>query len=230
MLAHQYLDKVNKIPLKNTKVRLMERLLKQVISSIKLINKIRAIDFSERLDAIVEKYNDRSDDLVMAEEVIQQVTQQLAELLDDIVKDSSLPEGVPDIEVKAFYDILKKVAEQHNFADKFSEEQFADMANCVKAIVDDKSKFVDCFKRDDIRAAMQVDIIIELSKHGFPPVSHNDIYKAIMEQAENFKKNLSHPRTIAFPNAEDMDDGAIAAASSNPYTATHNIQKKNVGK
>lgn len=221
VLAHQYLDKINKIPLKNTKVRLMERLLKQVISSIKQINRIRAIDFSERLDAIVEKYNDRSDDLVMAEEVIQQVTQQLAELLDDIVKDSNLPEGVPDIEVKAFYDILKKVAEQHNFAEKFTEKQFADMANCVKAIVDDKSKFVDCFKRDDIRAAMQVDIIIELSKHGFPPMSHNDIYKAIMEQAENFKKNTNRPREISFTITEDITETAFAAESSAQYDPTH---------
>lgn len=219
VLAHQYLDKVNKIPLKNTKVRLMERLLKQVINSIKQINRIRAIDFSDRLAAIVEKYNDRSDDLVMAEEVIQQVTQQLAELLDDIVKDSNLPEGVPDIEVKAFYDILKKVAEQHNFAEKFTEEQFADMANCVKAIVDDKSKFVDCFKRDDIRAAMQVDIIIELSKHGFPPVSHNDIYKAIMEQAENFKKNVgakSH-MAVGYPWMDEETGTSLAAEPAAPY-------------
>lgn len=220
VLAHQYLDKINKIPLKNTKVRLMERLLKQVISSIKQINRIRAIDFSERLDAIVEKYNDRSDDLVMAEEVIQQVTQQLAELLDDIVKDSSLPEGVPDIEVKAFYDILKKVAEQHNFADKFTEEQFADMANCVKAIVDDKSKFVDCFKRDDIRAAMQVDIIIELSKHGFPPVSHNDIYKAIMEQAENFKKNSNLHRNVEL--IPETDDFFATNSAAEPYSEYNN--------
>lgn len=220
LLANQYLDKVMKIPYKNTKVRLMERLLKQVISSIKLINKIKAIDFSERLDAIVERYNDRSDDLVMAEEVIKQVTQQLANLLDDIVKDSTLPEGVPDIEVKAFYDILVKVAEEHNFAHTFTKEQFAEMANCVKAIVDDKSKYVDCFKRDDIRAAMQVDIIIELSKHGFPPVSHNDIYKAIMEQAENFKKNISHPHTVVF-SSEGYDETQMAAEHHVQFTSNH---------
>lgn len=167
----------------------MERLLKQVISSVKLINRIRAIDFADRLDKIVERYNDRTDDLVFAEEVIKEVTAQLVSLLDDIVKDNELPEGVPDIEVKAFYDILKKVAQQHGFEDKFTEEQYATMANEVKAIVDDKSQYVDCFRRDDIRAAMQVDIIIALSKSGYPPVSYNDVYKAIMEQAENFKKN-----------------------------------------
>ena len=139
---------------------------------------------------------------------------------DDIVKDSTLPEGVPDIEVKAFYDILVKVAEQHNFAEKFNEEQFANMANCVKAIVDDKSKYVDCFKRDDIRAAMQVDIIIELSKHGFPPVSHNDIYKAIMEQAENFKKNISHPHTVVF-SSEGYDETQMAAEHHVQFTSNH---------
>lgn len=189
LLAHKYMDKIKDLPLKNTKVRLMERLLKQVINSVKLINRIRAIDFAERLDKIVEHYNDRTDDLVFAEEVIKEVTKQLVELLDDITKDNELPEGVPDIEVKAFYDILKSVAVQHGFADTFSEEQYAEMANKVKSIVDDKSQYVDCFRREDIRAALQVDIIIELSKNGYPPVSHNDIYKAILEQAENFKKN-----------------------------------------
>lgn len=189
LLAKQYMAKVQELPYKNTKIKLMERLLKQVISSVKLINRIRAIDFSERLDKIVERYNDRTDDLVFAEEVIKEVTAQLVSLLDDIVKDNELPEGVPDIEVKAFYDILKKVAQQHGFEDKFTEEQYATMANEVKGIVDDKSQYVDCFRRDDIRAAMQVDIIIALSKSGYPPVSYNDVYKAIMEQAENFKKN-----------------------------------------
>ena len=189
LLARQYMTKIQDLPYKNTKVKLMERLLKQVISSVKLINRIRAIDFSERLDKIVERYNDRTDDLIFAEEVIKEVTKQLVDLLDDIVKDNELPEGVPDIQVKAFYDILKKVADQYGFSDKFTEEQYAAMANEVKGIVDDKSQYVDCFRRDDIRAAMQVDIIIALSKSGYPPVSFQDVYKAIMEQAENFKKN-----------------------------------------
>lgn len=189
LLARQYMEKVSRLPHPNTKVKLMQRLLKQVIQSVKLINRIRAIDFSERLDKIVERYNDRSDDLVFAEEVIREVTTQLSDLLEDIISDNRLPDGVPDIEVKAFYDILKSVAVQYDFDDNYTEDQYAEMAMAIKKIVDDKSKFVDCFKRDDIRAAMQVDIIIELSQHGFPPVSCQDVYRAVMEQAENFKKN-----------------------------------------
>lgn len=189
LLAKQYIKKIQMLKYDNTKIQLMQRLLKQVINGVKMTNRIKAIDFTKRLDEIVERYNDRTDDMIFAEEVLKEVTMKLNDLLDDIIKDNVLPEGVPDIEVKAFYDILKSVADKYGFEDKYSEKQYVDMAINVKTIVDDKSKYVDWFRRDDIRASMQVDIIVALSKAGYPPVSYNDVYKAIMEQAENFKRN-----------------------------------------
>ena len=50
----------------------------------------------------------------------------------------------------------------------------------------------DIFKRDDIRAKMGFDIVIALSKNGYPPVGNNyeEVYQQVIEQAENFKKNF----------------------------------------
>ena len=189
LLAHQYMEKVEQIPYENLKVKLMERLLKQVINSVKRVNKIKAVDFSERLKSIVDRYNDRTDDLVFAQEVIQEVTQKLVDLLADIAKENTLPDGVPNIEVKAFFDILIAVAKQHDFYENYTEAEYAEMANKIKEIVDNKSQYVDWSRRDDIRAEMQVAIIIELSNHGFPPVSCTEVYKAVIDQAENFKLN-----------------------------------------
>ena len=42
--------------------------------------------------------------------------------------------------------------------------------------------------RDDIKANLQVDLILLLDEFGYPPVTIDDVYKEVLEQAENFKK------------------------------------------
>ncbi|MBO2526152.1 MAG: type I restriction endonuclease [Bacteroidetes bacterium] len=189
LLASQYMDKLKNLPYKNTKVKLMEQLLKRVIDSVKKVNKVKAISFTERLNEIIDIYNDRSDDIVLADEIVTEVAKQLADLFEEIKKDSILPDGIPDIEVKAFYDILKSVAEKYGFLDQYTEEQYVEIAQAVKEKVDDSSQFIDWDKRADIKAQLKVQIILTLSKHGYPPATRDEVFKAIFEQAENFKKN-----------------------------------------
>lgn len=189
MLATQYMEKLKKLPYKNTKVKLMEQLLKRVIDSVKKVNKVKAVSFTERLNEIIDIYNDRSDDIVLADEIVTEVAKQLADLFEEIKKDSVLPDGIPDIEVKAFYDILKSVAERYGFLDEYTEDQYIEIAQAVKEKVDDSSQFIDWDKRADIKAQLKVQIILTLSKHGYPPATRDEVFKAIFEQAENFKKN-----------------------------------------
>ena len=189
LLASQYMDKLKNLPYKNTKVKLMEQLLKRVIDSVKKVNKVKAVSFTERLNEIIDIYNDRSDDIVLADEIVTEVAKQLADLFEEIKKDSVLPDGIPNIEVKAFYDILKSVAEKYGFLDQYTEEQYVEMAQAVKEKVDDSSRFIDWDKRADIKAQLKVQIILTLSKHGYPPATRDEVFKAIFEQAENFKKN-----------------------------------------
>jgi len=189
LLASQYMDKLKNLPYKNTKVKLMEQLLKRVIDSVKKVNKVKAVSFTERLNEIIDIYNDRSDDIVLADEIVTEVAKQLADLFEEIKKDSVLPDGIPDIEVKAFYDILKSVAERYGFLDEYTEEQYIEIAQAVKEKVDDSSQFIDWDKRADIKAQLKVQIILTLSKHGYPPATRDEVFKAIFEQAENFKKN-----------------------------------------
>lgn len=191
LLASQYMEKLQKLPFKNTKVKLMEQLLKRVIDSVKKVNKVKAVNFTERLNDIIEKYNDRSDDIVLADEIVTEVAKQLAKLFEDIKKENKLPEGIPNIEVKAFYDILKSVAEQYGFLDEYTEEQYIALAKDVKEVVDDKTQYIDWDKKADIKAQLKVQIILTLAKHKYPPATRDDVFKAIFEQAENFKKNRS---------------------------------------
>ncbi len=189
LLANSYVARINRLPLKNTKVKLLEQLLKRVIDGVMKVNKVKGVDFSKRLNEIVKRYNDRTDDLVFADEVITDVAAQLTDLLNKIKDESQLPEGIPDIEVKAFYDILKSVAEKYAFVENFTEEQFKCLAIEIKGIVDDNSAYIDWDKRDDIKASMKVAIVLTLAKEKFPPYTKDEVFKEIFEQAENFKKH-----------------------------------------
>ena len=189
LLATQYMERLKHLPYQNTKVKLMEQLLKRVIDSVKKVNKVKAISFTERLNGIIDKYNDRSDDIVLADEIVTEVAKQLADLFEEIKKDSVLPDGIPNIEVKAFYDILKSVAERYGFLDEYTEEQYITLAKDVKEVVDDKTQYIDWDKKADIKAQLKVQIILTLAKHKYPPATRDEVFKAIFEQAENFKKN-----------------------------------------
>lgn len=66
----------------------------------------------------------------------------------------------------------------------------AKMVEMAKAMIADKSHFTDCFKRADIMAEMQFQLIVIMSNFGYPPAKDNpeDVYSKVLEQAENFKK------------------------------------------
>lgn len=91
---------------------------------------------------------------------------------------------VINLEEKTFYDILLSLAVKYDFS--YPEDKLLDLA---KAVVDDKAKYTDWSHRAAIKAELKVDLIMLLAKYGYPPVSRDEVYKGIFEQAENFKKN-----------------------------------------
>ena len=144
-------------------------------------------DFFSRRSELVEKYNDRSDSAIFADEVLTEVASQMAELLKEINKEKrSFNELGITYEEKAFYDILIAVTKQFGF--DYPKDKAKTLAGEIKKIVDDKSKYTDWAKRDDIKAELKMDLILILAEYGFPPVTNDEVFKEIFEQAENFKK------------------------------------------
>ena len=187
VLSEEYMDRLAKLKMPNTKVKLMERLLKMVITDFKKVNKIKGVDFTKRLNDLVIKYNDRSDSAIFADEVLTEVANQMAELLKEINKEKkSFNDLGITYEEKAFYDILIAVAKQFGF--DYPEDKAKVLAGEIKKIVDDKSKYTDWAKRDDIKAELKMDLILILAEYGYPPVTNDEVFKEIFEQAENFKK------------------------------------------
>jgi len=64
-----------------------------------------------------------------------------------------------------------------------------ELARHVKELVDCQAKFPDSNRRDDIKSALKVGLILLLDEFVYPLVERDEVYKDIFEQAENFKKN-----------------------------------------
>lgn len=187
LFSDDYLAKLDKIKLPNTKFKLLQKVLKQAIDRMKQVNKVVGIDFSKRLEAIVQKYNERKEGDVLRSEVLEDFTNEIIELYYALKKENdSFQELGIDIEEKAFYDILKMLTVKYDFS--YADEKLIELAKKVKLVVDDKTKYTDWSKRDDIKAELKVDLIILLAENDYPPIDRDEVYKEIFEQAENFKK------------------------------------------
>jgi type I restriction enzyme R subunit len=187
LFSEDYLAKINRIKLPNTKIKLLQKLLSMAIGEFKKVNKIKGVDFSKKLKKLVDIYNERKDDLTFANDVLDDVAEQFANLFKDLNKErNSFIELGIDFEEKAFYDILKAIAEKHEFV--YPHEKLLLLSKAVKTIVEDKAKYTDWSQRDDIKAELKVDLILILAEYDYPPVPKDEIFKEIFEQAENFKK------------------------------------------
>lgn len=187
IFSDDYMAKIDKIKLPNTKIKLLQKLLAKAIDDVKKINKITGIDFSKRLQSIVDKYNERKESDVLRSEVLEDFTDEIIDLYYALKKekDSFKDLGI-DFEEKAFYDILKALAVKYDFS--YPDDKLITLAQKVKTVVDDKAKYTDWSKRDDIKAELKVDLIILLAENDYPPIDRDEVYKEIFEQAENFKK------------------------------------------
>lgn len=187
IFSDKYIEKINAIQLPNTKIKVLQRLLSQAIDEYKKVNRIMGVEFSERLKRVVDEYNNRRRDEAFANQILDDVAEQLTKLLEQLKqeKDSFKELGI-DYEEKAFYDILKAVAKKYEF--EYPEDKMIELSKHIKLIVDDKAKYTDWSTREDIKATLQVDLILLLDKFGYPPVTMDDVYKEVLEQAENFKK------------------------------------------
>jgi type I restriction enzyme, R subunit len=183
-----YLAKIDKIKLPNTKIKLLQQLLAKVIGEIRKVNRVKGIDFSRKMQAIVDRYNNRDANDILRSEVYEEMANALTDLIWEVHKEFNAGDELGiDFEEKAFYDILKELCKKYDFT--YPEDKLIDLSKAVKIIVDGQAKFPDWNKRDDIKSALKVELILILDEFGYPPVERDEVYVEIFEQAENFKKN-----------------------------------------
>lgn len=183
-----YLAKIEKIKMPNTKIKLLQQLLAKVIGEIRKVNKVKGIDFTKKMQALVAKYNQRDENDILRSEVYEEMAESLTEMIWEVHKEFSAGEAFGiDFEEKAFYDILLELCKKYDFT--YPEDKLIALSKAVKELVDSQAKFPDWNKRDDIKSALKVGLILLLDEFGYPPVERDEVYDEIFDQAENFKKN-----------------------------------------
>ncbi|MDX1490337.1 MAG: HsdR family type I site-specific deoxyribonuclease [Pseudohongiellaceae bacterium] len=195
LFGDDYLAKLDKLKLPNTKIKLLQQLLAKALADFKKVNRAKAIDFSKMFQALVEKYNQRDEDSLLVGGVLEDFTDNIIDGYMDLIKQlkgeiDSYQDMDITLEEKAFYDILLLLMKKYDFT--YPEDKLLELAKAVKAVVDDKTRYTDWSKRDDIKAELKVDLIMLLAEWGYPPVDRDEVYKEIFEQAENFKKYKSN--------------------------------------
>ena len=190
LFSDEFEKQLKSIKLPITKFNALIKLLRKAIIGYGHVNKVKAIEFDERLRKVVEIYNTR-DKLVFTSEVVADFVNDLSDELIKIFKDleadkTSFEAMGITYEEKAFYDILVKVRDEHGFV--FADEKCISLAKEIKKLVDDKVQYADFFNRDDIKNQMNMDLTVLLYKNGYPPEWDEEVFNKVMEQAENFKK------------------------------------------
>ena len=188
LFDEDYIAKINKIKLPNTKIKLLQQLLAKAIVQLKKVNKVKGIDFTKKMERLVEQYNERKVSDILRSEVYEEMAEHLTEMLWEMRQeyDSGDSLGIT-LEEKAFYDILKELCVKYDF--KYPEDKLIILAKAVKDLVDSQAKFPDWNKRENIKSALKVGLILLLDEYGYPPVERDEVYNDIFEQAENYKMN-----------------------------------------
>lgn len=190
LFSDDFLDALSNVNLPITKFNALLKLLRKAITAYGRTNKVKAIEFNERLKEVVDAYNSR-DKLVFTSEVVadfvNDLSDQLLKIMNDLKADKSSFEKMGiTYEEKAFYDILVKVRDDHGFP--YADEKCLVLAKKIKELIDDKSQFADWSTRDDIKNQLNMDLTVLLYKNGYPPEWDEEVFEKVMEQAENFKK------------------------------------------
>ena len=87
-------------------------------------------------------------------------------------------------------------------------EKLIPLAKAVKDVVDDKTKYTGWDNREDIKAELKVDLIMLMAEYGYPPITHDDVYREIFEQAQNVNYSPVNERDCAsiLFKREDIED------------------------
>ena len=190
LFSDEFIEQLNTVKLPITKFNALLKLLRKAISAYGRTNKVKAMEFDERLRKVVDDYNSR-DKLVFTNEVVSDfvndLSDQLLQILRDLQEDqSSFQKMGISFEEKAFYDILVKVRDDHGFP--YADEKCVVLAKKIKELVDDKAQFADWSTRDDIKNQLNMELTVLLYQNGYPPEWDEVVFEKVMEQAENFKK------------------------------------------
>lgn len=189
LFSEDFIEHLDQVKLPITKFNALLKLLRKAISDYGKTNKIKALEFSERLKKVVDEYNSR-DNLEFVNEVtedfVNNLSDELIRLMRDLENDRNSFEKMGiSYEEKAFYDILINVRDKYEFP--YEDEKCIVLAKKIKDLVNDKAQYTDWSNRNDIKSQLKMDLVILLYENGYPPQWSEEVFDMVLEQAENYK-------------------------------------------
>ena len=174
ILSDEFLSEVRGMPQRNLAVELLQKLLKGEIKLRSRRNVVQARSFSELLEHVVRRYQNRAIETA-------QVIEELIGLAKDMRKANARGEelGLSDEEL-AFYDAL----ETNDSAVKvLGDETLKTIARELVETVK-RNVTIDWTIRENVRAQLRVYVKRILRKYGYPPDKQERATQTVLEQAE----------------------------------------------
>lgn len=179
LLTEENLQKLQAMPQKNIAANILMRVMKEKVDSLKKVNLVKSKEFSEKLQRILEQYNNRHD-----EEDVYRVLDELIKLKDAILV--SIEEGNQldlTYEEKAFFDVL---TEDLEILETMDREVLLMIAKDLAKVINDTIKETgdEWYKSERAQAKMRTKIKRLLRKYDYPPNKSEQAINHVLEQAE----------------------------------------------
>ena len=176
LLTDENLSKLKALPQKNMAANILMRVMKEKLNEIRKTNLVVSKTFSERLEAIIEKYNNRND-----EEDVFKVLEELIKFKHELLK--SIDKGHQiglTYEEKAFFDVLTADPEVIN---AMGDDTLIKIARELTKTVKENMTHA-WYEKAQAQAKMRSVIKRLLKKYDYPPNKSKEAIENVLEQAK----------------------------------------------
>lgn len=180
IFSEEYMAGLKNMKNKNIAAELLKKLLEGNIRLFKRTNLVKAELFSEKMEAIMNKYNNR---LITSAEVIEELLKLSQEVVES--RNEGKEKGLTEDEY-AFYDALVK---EPNVLKEMQDDVLIKLAHELTETVR-KNRTVDWEKKESARAFMRREIKRLLRKYHYPPEKADNAVQIVVKQAELMSENM----------------------------------------
>lgn len=178
VLSDDFLAEVRGLPQKNLAIELLERLIRDQVKTKLRRNKVQERQFSEMLDASLQKYQNRA---IEAAKIIEDLIKMAKDIREAHKRGDELGLGEDEM---AFYDALEvNDSAVKVLGDAVLKHIAMDLVKVVRDSLD-----VDWAVKETSRAKVKMAVKRLLKKYGYPPDLQEKATALVLEQAEELCK------------------------------------------
>jgi len=207
ILSDNFLKEVKGMKQKNLAFEALKKLLTDQIKVRFKHNKIKNKKFSEMLEEVIRKYQNRSID---SARVIQELIEIAKEIREDKQRGKEL--GLTP-EEEAFYDAL---ASNRSAVEKLGDDLLKKIARELTEIIR-KNTSIDWTVRRNVQAKLKVMVKRLLKKYGYPPDKQKIATDLVLEQAKGFAEDWSSDLINRQIYSYNMADTLVFPAKKEKY-------------